>query len=83
VLFVTAGAAVGLKFYQDVRRSHDWPVPSTSFKIAALYLILGLTSEAMPRLSMALGIGFLVAFLGRQAQREIASSGTFFGVPVR
>jgi hypothetical protein len=83
VLFASWAAAVGLRCYQDVRQTHDWPCPGPLLKISALYLMLGLLSEAAPTLAAWLGVGYLLAYMTQQGSREVVTRGTFFGVPVK
>ena len=82
VLFATWVAAVGLRSFQDVRTTSDWPCPGPLLKISALYLILGITSEFAPNLAVWLGVGFFIAYMTRVGGREVQQKGTFFGVPV-
>jgi hypothetical protein len=83
VLFVAWAVAIGLRAYQDVRTTGDWPCPGPLLKISALYLVLGVMSEAAPSLAAWLGVGFLVAYMTRVGGQEVAKRGTFFGVPVK
>ena len=81
-LFVVWAVAVGLRAMQDVRTTRDWPCPGPLVKISALYLMLGVLSEAAPNLAAMLGVGFLIAYVGRVGGQEVQRQGTFFGVPV-
>ncbi len=83
VLFATWVAAVGLRAFQDVRTTRDWPCPGPILKISALYLILGLASEVAPGLAAWLGVGFFIAYMTRVGGREVQQKGTFFGVKVQ
>lgn len=82
MLFGTWVAAIGLSSFQQVRSTGDWPCPGPILKISALYLILGVMSEAAPNLAAWLGVGFFVAYLTRVGGREVQQKGTFFGVKV-
>ncbi len=82
MLFATWAVALGLRAFQDVRTTSDWPCPGPLLKISALYLMLGLLSEAAPNLAAWFGVGFLLAYMTRVGGQEVAKRGTFFGVPV-
>lgn len=83
VLLVAWAIAVGLRAFQDVRLTHDWPCPGPIIRISATYLILGLVSEAAPTLAAWLGVGFLIAYMTSVGGQEVAKQGTFFSVPVK
>jgi hypothetical protein len=83
VLFASWAIAVGLRSYSDIRQTADWPCPGPVLKISALYLMLGVMSEAAPNLAAWLGVGFLLAYITRVGSKEVVKKGTFFGVPVK
>ncbi len=83
VLFSSWGVAVGLRAFQDVRTTSDWPCPGPLLKISGLYLLLGVLSGAAPNLAAWLGVGFLVAYMTRVGGQEVQARSTFFGIPVQ